>query len=181
MAAFHFVVMLLLYCEWAQKCSCRFKVCRWCCCAVQRGLSTQQVSTVDSNLLAFNRLQCEASFGLCSSRDTHDFYFFLQFISADVYGICSRLFCDFGDEFEVLDTTGEEPKEIFISNITQVRDKGHCIALYVFKRTHCWLFGSARVLSLNSLLSNLNLVLQEKQSYFGYFVLTLASWLLLTM
>jgi ubiquitin-activating enzyme E1-like protein 2 len=30
------------------------------------------------------------------------------------------LFCDFGDEFEVSDTTGEEPKEIFISNITQV-------------------------------------------------------------
>ncbi|EMP31703.1 Ubiquitin-like modifier-activating enzyme 6 [Chelonia mydas] len=43
----------------------------------------------------------------------------IKFISADVYGIWSRLFCDFGDEFEVLDTTGEEPKEIFISNITQ--------------------------------------------------------------
>uniref|UniRef100_A0A8D0GKS4 Ubiquitin-like modifier-activating enzyme 6 n=1 Tax=Sphenodon punctatus TaxID=8508 RepID=A0A8D0GKS4_SPHPU len=43
----------------------------------------------------------------------------IKFISADVYGIWSRLFCDFGAEFEVLDTTGEEPKEIFISNITQ--------------------------------------------------------------
>ncbi|KAF4013022.1 hypothetical protein G4228_004456 [Cervus hanglu yarkandensis] len=43
----------------------------------------------------------------------------VKFISADVHGIWSRLFCDFGDEFEVLDTTGEEPKEIFISNITQ--------------------------------------------------------------
>uniref|UniRef100_A0A8C3TM51 E1 ubiquitin-activating enzyme n=1 Tax=Catharus ustulatus TaxID=91951 RepID=A0A8C3TM51_CATUS len=43
----------------------------------------------------------------------------VKFISADVYGVCSRLFCDFGDEFEVLDSTGEEPKEIFISNITQ--------------------------------------------------------------
>uniref|UniRef100_A0A8C6RNF2 Ubiquitin-like modifier-activating enzyme 6 n=1 Tax=Nannospalax galili TaxID=1026970 RepID=A0A8C6RNF2_NANGA len=43
----------------------------------------------------------------------------IKFISADVHGIWSRLFCDFGDEFEVLDTTGEEPKEIFISNITQ--------------------------------------------------------------
>lgn len=29
------------------------------------------------------------------------------------------MFCDFGDEFEVSDATGEEPKEIFISNITQ--------------------------------------------------------------
>lgn len=35
------------------------------------------------------------------------------------------MFCDFGDEFEVLDTTGEEPKEIFISNITQVRGAYH--------------------------------------------------------
>ncbi|ELK37632.1 Ubiquitin-like modifier-activating enzyme 6 [Myotis davidii] len=43
----------------------------------------------------------------------------IKFISADIHGIWSRLFCDFGDEFEVLDTTGEEPKEIFISNITQ--------------------------------------------------------------
>uniref|UniRef100_F7AN44 Ubiquitin-like modifier-activating enzyme 6 n=1 Tax=Monodelphis domestica TaxID=13616 RepID=F7AN44_MONDO len=43
----------------------------------------------------------------------------IKFVSADVFGIWSRLFCDFGDEFEVLDTSGEEPKEIFISNITQ--------------------------------------------------------------
>ncbi|XP_077877477.1 ubiquitin-like modifier-activating enzyme 6 isoform X4 [Ictidomys tridecemlineatus] len=43
----------------------------------------------------------------------------IKFISADVHGIWSRLFCDFGEEFEVSDTTGEEPKEIFISNITQ--------------------------------------------------------------
>ncbi|XP_007423312.1 ubiquitin-like modifier-activating enzyme 6 [Python bivittatus] len=43
----------------------------------------------------------------------------IKFVSADVYGIWARLFCDFGDEFEVLDTTGEEPKEIFISNISQ--------------------------------------------------------------
>ncbi|XP_058403161.1 ubiquitin-like modifier-activating enzyme 6 isoform X2 [Diceros bicornis minor] len=43
----------------------------------------------------------------------------IKFISADIHGIWSRLFCDFGDKFEVLDTTGEEPKEIFISNITQ--------------------------------------------------------------
>uniref|UniRef100_A0A8I3N8A4 Ubiquitin-like modifier-activating enzyme 6 n=1 Tax=Canis lupus familiaris TaxID=9615 RepID=A0A8I3N8A4_CANLF len=43
----------------------------------------------------------------------------IKFISTDIHGIWSRLFCDFGDEFEVSDTTGEEPKEIFISNITQ--------------------------------------------------------------
>nr|DBA28735.1 TPA: hypothetical protein GDO54_009041 [Pyxicephalus adspersus] len=43
----------------------------------------------------------------------------IKFICSDTYGICSYLFCDFGEEFDVLDTTGEEPKEIFISNITQ--------------------------------------------------------------
>lgn len=48
--------------------------------------------------------------------------FFLQFIGCDSYGICMRVFCDFGDEFEVSDATGEEPKEIFIQNITQVME-----------------------------------------------------------
>ncbi|KAM4707570.1 ubiquitin-like modifier-activating enzyme 6 isoform 1-T2 [Discoglossus pictus] len=43
----------------------------------------------------------------------------IKFISTDTYGICACLFCDFGEEFEVLDTTGEDPKEIFISNVTQ--------------------------------------------------------------
>ncbi|XP_043826790.1 ubiquitin-like modifier-activating enzyme 6 [Dromiciops gliroides] len=49
----------------------------------------------------------------------HAQYPSIKFISTDVFGIWSRLFCDFGEEFEVLDTSGEEPKEIFISNITQ--------------------------------------------------------------
>ncbi|KAG8454317.1 hypothetical protein GDO86_000819 [Hymenochirus boettgeri] len=43
----------------------------------------------------------------------------IKFISSEVHGICAYLFCDFGDEFEVMDTTGEEAKDIFISNITQ--------------------------------------------------------------
>uniref|UniRef100_A0A3B1IMX7 Ubiquitin like modifier activating enzyme 6 n=1 Tax=Astyanax mexicanus TaxID=7994 RepID=A0A3B1IMX7_ASTMX len=43
----------------------------------------------------------------------------IRFISCDVLGICSRVFCDFGESFEVLDPTGEEPKELFIQNITQ--------------------------------------------------------------
>uniref|UniRef100_A0A8C5NHN3 E1 ubiquitin-activating enzyme n=1 Tax=Gouania willdenowi TaxID=441366 RepID=A0A8C5NHN3_GOUWI len=37
----------------------------------------------------------------------------------DAFGICVRVFCDFGEEFEVSDPTGEEPKEIFIQNISQ--------------------------------------------------------------
>ena len=44
----------------------------------------------------------------------------LQFISAGVHGIFSLVFCDFGNEFEVLDATGEEPKECFVGSITKV-------------------------------------------------------------
>uniref|UniRef100_A0A8D0AJE1 Ubiquitin-like modifier-activating enzyme 6 n=1 Tax=Sander lucioperca TaxID=283035 RepID=A0A8D0AJE1_SANLU len=43
----------------------------------------------------------------------------IRFIGCDAYGICVRVFCDFGEEFEVSDPTGEEPKEIFIQSITQ--------------------------------------------------------------
>lgn len=43
----------------------------------------------------------------------------IRFIGCDAYGICVRVFCDFGEEFEVSDPTGEEPKEIFIQNISQ--------------------------------------------------------------
>ncbi|XP_049575707.1 ubiquitin-like modifier-activating enzyme 6 [Syngnathus scovelli] len=42
----------------------------------------------------------------------------IRFVGCDTYGICVRVFCDFGEEFEVLDPTGEEPKEIFIQTIT---------------------------------------------------------------
>uniref|UniRef100_A0A8C4ZUY7 Ubiquitin-activating enzyme E1 C-terminal domain-containing protein n=1 Tax=Gadus morhua TaxID=8049 RepID=A0A8C4ZUY7_GADMO len=42
-----------------------------------------------------------------------------SFISCSAHGICVRVFCDFGDDFEVSDPTGEEPKEIFIQSITQ--------------------------------------------------------------
>ncbi|KAM9819468.1 ubiquitin-like modifier-activating enzyme 6 isoform 1-T2 [Syngnathus typhle] len=42
----------------------------------------------------------------------------IRFVGCDTYGICVRVFCDFGEEFEVLDPTGEEPKEIFIQSIT---------------------------------------------------------------
>lgn len=43
----------------------------------------------------------------------------IKFIGCDVFGICSRVFCDFGETFEVSDPTGEESKEIFIQNISQ--------------------------------------------------------------
>ncbi|RMX37969.1 hypothetical protein pdam_00009035 [Pocillopora damicornis] len=43
----------------------------------------------------------------------------IKFISAGVQGVFSWAFCDFGPEFEVVDSTGEEPKEFFIWNISK--------------------------------------------------------------
>lgn len=43
----------------------------------------------------------------------------IKFIASDVLGLFSYTFCDFGDEFEILDPTGEEPKEFFISDISK--------------------------------------------------------------
>ena len=43
-----------------------------------------------------------------------------QFVCADVYGVFSWAFSDFGANFEVVDSTGEEPRQCFISNITKV-------------------------------------------------------------
>lgn len=34
--------------------------------------------------------------------------------------ICSQLFCDFGEEFEVLDSDGEMPVSAMIQSITKV-------------------------------------------------------------
>jgi len=41
------------------------------------------------------------------------------FIGADVMGVCASLFVDFGPAFQVVDSSGETPKEVFISSITQ--------------------------------------------------------------
>ena len=46
--------------------------------------------------------------------------FVLQFIAGCVRGVFSCGFCDFGEMFEVMDHTGEEPAEFFISGITKV-------------------------------------------------------------
>ncbi|CAG5125849.1 unnamed protein product [Candidula unifasciata] len=43
----------------------------------------------------------------------------IKFISADVLGIFGMTFVDFGDSFEVFDVNGEEPKDIFVSDITK--------------------------------------------------------------
>ncbi|CAL8331686.1 unnamed protein product [Merluccius merluccius] len=84
-------------------------------------------STLDDNtdLSFLRKYQCviltEASLTLqkrvnefCHSQEPP-----IRFISCSAHGICVRVFCDFGDEFEVSDPTGEEPKEIFIQSVTQ--------------------------------------------------------------
>lgn len=42
-----------------------------------------------------------------------------KFISCSVRGVFSSVFCDFGPEFVVYDSNGEEPAEFFIGNITK--------------------------------------------------------------
>jgi len=46
----------------------------------------------------------------------------IQFISCDVRGVFSYTFCDFGNNFDVLDVNGEEPVELFVADITRVGD-----------------------------------------------------------
>ncbi|XP_074650739.1 ubiquitin-like modifier-activating enzyme 6 [Tubulanus polymorphus] len=43
----------------------------------------------------------------------------IKFILGQVYGVFGSVFCDFGAEFEVMDTDGEESRENFISTITK--------------------------------------------------------------
>ncbi|KAK3761216.1 hypothetical protein RRG08_022616 [Elysia crispata] len=43
----------------------------------------------------------------------------IKFLSCDVHGIFGSAFADFGDNFEILDATGEEPQDVFVSDITK--------------------------------------------------------------
>lgn len=47
----------------------------------------------------------------------------IAFISAETHGVFCSLFCDFGVNFEVIDTNGEPPSSSIISGITQVITK----------------------------------------------------------
>mgnify|MGYP002631617559 CR=1 FL=1 len=42
-----------------------------------------------------------------------------RFIMTDTFGLFGSVFCDFGDEFVVVDTNGEEPMSAMIASITQ--------------------------------------------------------------
>ncbi|XP_036957523.1 ubiquitin-like modifier-activating enzyme 1 [Acanthopagrus latus] len=64
-------------------------------------------------VLTDSSLDEQKRFGeLCHSRG-------IRFIVADTKGLCGQLFCDFGEEFEVLDKDGETPASAMIQGITQ--------------------------------------------------------------
>lgn len=46
-----------------------------------------------------------------------------KFISTDIYGVCARVFNDFGKSFEVLDKNGEEMQDVIIESISN-EEKG---------------------------------------------------------
>ena len=42
-----------------------------------------------------------------------------------MFGLFCGVFCDFGDQFEVSDPNGEEPKDTFIASITKVNSQDY--------------------------------------------------------
>lgn len=72
-------------------------------------------------VLTESSLEDQKRFGqLCHSHG-------IRFITADTKGLCGQLFCDFGEEFEVLDQDGEAPITAMIQSISK-GDPGvvHC-------------------------------------------------------
>ena len=45
----------------------------------------------------------------------------MQFISSDVFGVFSSVFCDLGESFDVVDEDGEDYEEIYVDKIIKVR------------------------------------------------------------
>ena len=45
----------------------------------------------------------------------------IKFIAADVRGVFATMFCDFGDDFTVYDSNGEQPVNRMVSSISSVR------------------------------------------------------------
>ncbi|KAJ8257910.1 hypothetical protein GJAV_G00191040 [Gymnothorax javanicus] len=64
-------------------------------------------------VLTDSSLEKQRHFGdFCHSND-------IKFIVADTKGLCGQLFCDFGTEFEVVDSNGEPPISVTIAHITK--------------------------------------------------------------
>lgn len=86
---------------------------------------TKNKLTTDSSLEYMDHFQCviltEASMPLllrvneyCRNKSTS-----IKFIAVDVRGVFCWSFCDFSNDFEVLDENGEETREVFVANITK--------------------------------------------------------------
>uniref|UniRef100_A0A3Q2QZ93 E1 ubiquitin-activating enzyme n=1 Tax=Fundulus heteroclitus TaxID=8078 RepID=A0A3Q2QZ93_FUNHE len=95
----------------------------WSDLSSQKGL-TSSYSTASDNrslkdlqnvvVLTDSSLDDQKRFGdFCHERG-------IRFIVADTRGLCGQLFCDFGEEFEVLDRDGEMPATLMIDRITKV-------------------------------------------------------------
>uniref|UniRef100_A0A673ZX66 E1 ubiquitin-activating enzyme n=1 Tax=Salmo trutta TaxID=8032 RepID=A0A673ZX66_SALTR len=67
----------------------------------------------------------------------------IKLIVADTKGLCGQLFCDFGEEFEVLDADGETPASAMIDHITKA-DPG---VVTCFEQRHGFVDGSTVSLS----------------------------------
>ena len=49
----------------------------------------------------------------CHSKNIHT-------IVADTRGLFGQIFCDFGEEFNVIDTNGEEPMSVMLAAVSKV-------------------------------------------------------------
>eukprot|EP01121_Diplochlamys_sp_Union-15-3_P008813 TRINITY_DN2360_c0_g1_i2.p1 TRINITY_DN2360_c0_g1~~TRINITY_DN2360_c0_g1_i2.p1 ORF type:complete len:228 (+),score=28.38 TRINITY_DN2360_c0_g1_i2:60-686(+) len=83
-----------------------------------------QINLDDVPLTYFNQFKCvisvNAPLKIQLRIDEHCRKHNVCFISSQVRGVFGHVFVDFGDNFEVSDVDGEEPKDVMIDSITQV-------------------------------------------------------------
>ena len=96
------------------------------------GLVIQKINLRKNNLSLSKNIFLSAKFlqycQICSSflrkryfqENMITFFISFQFISSDVMGVFSYVFCDFGSKFEIFDKDGEESKDNLIESVSQV-------------------------------------------------------------
>eukprot|EP00331_Platyophrya_macrostoma_P026761 CAMPEP_0176444574 /NCGR_PEP_ID=MMETSP0127-20121128/23147_1 /TAXON_ID=938130 /ORGANISM="Platyophrya macrostoma, Strain WH" /LENGTH=2633 /DNA_ID=CAMNT_0017830115 /DNA_START=51 /DNA_END=7953 /DNA_ORIENTATION=- len=76
-------------------------------------------SSLDKSLLGYNVvIACEGSEAALTALNDHCRANNSYFIAAMNLGMCSRVFCDFGENFKVVDKTGEEFPDMLIQELT---------------------------------------------------------------
>ncbi|XP_070758788.1 ubiquitin-like modifier-activating enzyme 1 [Enoplosus armatus] len=84
-----------------------------CVCAHTGPLDDDLLLQFQVVVLTNSSLDDQKRFGeLCHSHG-------IKFIVADTKGLCGQLFCDFGEEFEVLDRNGETPSSVIIQSVSK--------------------------------------------------------------